>query len=746
MSSLLPDANHPGMNLPLGSLEAIAVPRDVPLAARPKDSDSLAAKSVADLMGADSGNHKHKMIHMKLGLVSSLFYSLHAKHVPTASHSLRVALGISTWGIHERLRERELELAEVAALLHDLGKIGVPDSILQKPTRLTSDEQSLVALHPQIGIEILRSAGANDELVHAVQHVGVWYNQFATTSDRIGFESLASQMISIADAFDAMTTDQIYRKALSQEQALKELFKNSGTQFNPKLVRSFANSLAERSENTNQRLNERWLGGFRSTDKQFPTQFAAVSTLNLNAAQQSLTSVFRNQLLDTMQDAVLFVDLDGQILEWNSTAERLTGRTRNSLLQHHWTCELLAIRDTLGNAVQDANCPVREVMTERNQVTRRYEFQHCDGRDMTVEFDVVPVFDKNKSLCGVAAFFRDASEQVNLEQHVASLHDRATRDPLTRVANRAELNRRLPEFVAYHHEQKQPGSLIICDIDFFKRVNDTYGHPAGDEALIMFATLLREFTRDSDLVARYGGEEFVILCPACDAQMAVEKAERIRAELQNRPLSPLRGNCITASFGVSQLAYGDSHETLLNRADQSLLLAKESGRNRVMTSEVQAVEPKEDKAEVASWRKWFGLTPGEVLLEADMVADVPIELSINRLQGFIVEKKVEVVSAEGDRATLKIDGRNLPPSQREGDRIGVFVVDIQLLEARWAKNDQSKMVTFIKIAIRSARNRDRRNANLVHQAEKIRAIFQSYLMTTIPDSVLLKSLTFLNSR
>ncbi len=108
--------------------------------------------SLASSLAVEEGANKHKMVHIKLGLVSSLFYALHAKHVPTASHSLRVALGVSTWGLSERLRDRELELVEVAGLLHDLGKIGVPDSILQKPSRMTADEQSLMALHPKLAL------------------------------------------------------------------------------------------------------------------------------------------------------------------------------------------------------------------------------------------------------------------------------------------------------------------------------------------------------------------------------------------------------------------------------------------------------------------------------------------------------------------------------------------------------------------------------------------------------------------
>ncbi len=321
-------------------------------------------------------------------------------------------------------------------------------------------------------------------------------------------------MISIADAFDAMTTDQIYRKAMQQEQALAELFKNSGTQFNPKLVRSFANSLTQRSPQVDSIFQNRWLCSFRMSERAMPSLFAPVTMLNLNAAQQSLTSVFRNQLLDTIQDAVVFVDLDKQILEWNCTAERLTGITKNSVLQHQWSCRLLGLRGVDGIRIDENDCPITCALSTRQPINRRLELLHQDGRTITVECSVVPVFDQSKSLCGIALFFHDASEQVNLEQHVLTLHERATKDPLTKAANRAELNRRLPEFVSLHQDQQIEGSLIICDIDFFKKINDTYGHPAGDEALIVFASILRELTRDTDLVARYGGEEFVILCPA----------------------------------------------------------------------------------------------------------------------------------------------------------------------------------------------------------------------------------------
>ncbi len=137
------------------------------------------AEAGASLVGKSTHDPiEHRMVHAKLGTVASIFYALHAKHVPTASHSMRVAFCVSTWAITERLREKELEQVEIAALLHDIGKIGVPDRILQKPERLNADEQAVMALHPEIGIDILRSAGASNELLETFRQVGVWYNRF----------------------------------------------------------------------------------------------------------------------------------------------------------------------------------------------------------------------------------------------------------------------------------------------------------------------------------------------------------------------------------------------------------------------------------------------------------------------------------------------------------------------------------------------------------------------------------------
>jgi diguanylate cyclase (GGDEF)-like protein len=143
------------------------------------------------------------------------------------------------------------------------------------------------------------------------------------------------------------------------------------------------------------------------------------------------------------------------------------------------------------------------------------------------------------------------------------------------VANRAEFDRMQALFIEAHQQAGLPCSLIMIDIDHFKRINDHFGHQVGDEAIITVANLLKGMCRSGDLVARYGGEEFVVLCADCDLADAAGRAEQIRRKLSETPHAALGAKRITASFGVAQLQSGDTPESMLRRADLGLLTAKE---------------------------------------------------------------------------------------------------------------------------------------------------------------------------
>lgn len=149
-------------------------------------------------------------------------------------------------------------------------------------------------------------------------------------------------------------------------------------------------------------------------------------------------------------------------------------------------------------------------------------------------------------------------------------------DGLTGVANRKYLDSRLTEMI----KNQKPFSIIMLDIDHFKKVNDTYGHPAGDEVLKQFAKAISKTVRPGDLVARYGGEEFAVIC--LDAMHALQVAERIRKTIEANPIQTGAGAIkITASLGVARWGKEDTVEGLVKRADDFLYKAKQEGRNRV---------------------------------------------------------------------------------------------------------------------------------------------------------------------
>jgi diguanylate cyclase (GGDEF)-like protein len=156
-------------------------------------------------------------------------------------------------------------------------------------------------------------------------------------------------------------------------------------------------------------------------------------------------------------------------------------------------------------------------------------------------------------------------------------------DPLTGMANRRYFEERFETASSFARRAGQPLTIIMVDLDHFKRVNDTYGHAAGDRVLKAFAECLSVTSREEDLITRYGGEEFLALLPNTRSFQGALFAERVRSALRDMDLLG-DGSRITASFGVAELVAEDSLDALLKRADDALYQAKENGRDRVVTA------------------------------------------------------------------------------------------------------------------------------------------------------------------
>jgi diguanylate cyclase (GGDEF)-like protein len=175
---------------------------------------------------------------------------------------------------------------------------------------------------------------------------------------------------------------------------------------------------------------------------------------------------------------------------------------------------------------------------------------------------------------------RRSAEEARRRAEAAS--EMSMSDALTGLLNRYGLQRSLQRKLAEARRYTRPLSCLLIDIDYFKSVNDTYGHAAGDTALMQVARVLTEAVRGSDVVCRYGGEEFLVLAPETQLDGAVALAEKIRLDVGARLFGDgERVFPLTFSIGASQLRDTESAHDMIARADEALYQAKESGRNRV---------------------------------------------------------------------------------------------------------------------------------------------------------------------
>lgn len=290
-------------------------------------------------------------------------------------------------------------------------------------------------------------------------------------------------------------------------------------------------------------------------------------------------------LIDNSSDAIEVLDpATLRFLDVNETECRELGYSREELL----SMKITDIDSSL-------NADLLKVIEEqiRKTGTARFEGVHRrkDGSTFPVEVSSKLVeLDKPYAL----NISRDNTERNLAEAEVQKLQeqlrDQALHDPLTGLYNRRYLDESMGREMIRAERYGRPIGIVMCDIDHFKIVNDTYGHLVGDEILRMFAELLKKNSRGSDIVCRFGGEEFLLLLPDMPPDIAYQRAEQLRTSLAALQIGKevIR---VTASFGVAAFPEnGKTMDSLIGAADVAMYQAKEAGRNRVVVSSVRAVE------------------------------------------------------------------------------------------------------------------------------------------------------------
>jgi diguanylate cyclase (GGDEF)-like protein/PAS domain S-box-containing protein len=290
------------------------------------------------------------------------------------------------------------------------------------------------------------------------------------------------------------------------------------------------------------------------------------------ALQKNETAL--REIIDASPVPVLLAGHErGEIVYVNQSAAIFFGRSIARLTG-------IAVTDCWESPEQYAAL-LAEIKTRGRIEDREARLVRADGRSCWVQLSAALLRLQEEPLIYTA--FVDISERKSKE---SELHRLATTDPLTGALNRRAFTERSNDEVERARRGGHVVSVVACDLDRFKSINDTHGHATGDRVLKAFTAAVHDLIRPSDAFGRVGGEEFAILLPGSDAESAVRVAERIRARFEATQIAAADGGTIgaTASFGVAAWHGEDAFENTLQAADEALYAAKTAGRNRVRTA------------------------------------------------------------------------------------------------------------------------------------------------------------------
>lgn len=485
-----------------------------------------------------------------------------------------------------------IEGIRVAALLKDIGKLGVPDHILLKPGPLDPEEFARVRNHAAIGAAIVENVPNPWDLARVIRHHHERYDGTGYP-DRLRGEEIpvASRIIAVAGVYDALISDRCYRAGWSHQEAADHIRSLSGTHFDPRVVRAFLEVEKQVVEISTESNTE----AVKSPDGKCATADIIAQ------ANRELMSVF--EIAQTLSST----------LELDEVVALLAHRTRR--LTHASTCVVfvtdgsrartLVARAAVGRhqeILEGACVRVGRGVTGKAALRQRSYAGDYDVNDLIFGRDARPPTDLRSCAVAPIISFGEVLGTVNIydvssrafseddvrilafvaQQAAAAVENAAAfekvrecalRDPLTNLHNSRYLSGYLEREVSRAQRLGESLCVLGIDIDNFKQVNDIYGHRTGDHVLKGVAGVLRQQLRDYDVVARNGGDEFVVILPGVTRSEAQRTVGRIQQEVERYARENVPG--LSGTFGVSVgvASYPDDAidaDTLLARADSDM--------------------------------------------------------------------------------------------------------------------------------------------------------------------------------
>jgi diguanylate cyclase (GGDEF)-like protein/putative nucleotidyltransferase with HDIG domain len=548
---------------------------------------------------------------LHLATVEALATAIDARDQVGIGHVRRTQIYAVGLGKALGLSSGEIDALRAGALLHDIGKLAVPDHILNKPGKLTLHEMEKAKIHSTVGASILQNIGFTNPVVPTVKYHHECWDGTGYPENLSGDNiPLTARILTIADSFDTLRGARPYRSAISREEACNFLRARAGTQFDPQLVDIFLKNLKgfeseiafhglsyeleaghlERVNLTREdHLVMSYVEQIQSANREVFTLYSLAKDFSSALDLNETLSLFSRKIEDFVPFDTCLVYLM-QPGEEHATAVHTVGLHAELLKDK---------RVEIGDGATGYALKQRKAINNVDPALD-FAFDHAAVGHEYIAMASLPLVAEDRLVGAISLYSRTMAnyedEHMRLVETVsriaadaiakslqhAQAETYALTDPMTGLPNARSLQMHFDKELKRASRNGETFQVLMLDLDGFKAVNDTYGHKVGDRMLKDVSAIIRAELRDYDFLARYAGDEFVAIVPQTDSHGVLELCRRIEAAVKGFTLSIGEE---TARVGVSVGSacypnHGESFDQILIAADKAMYLTKAVHKQR----------------------------------------------------------------------------------------------------------------------------------------------------------------------
>ncbi|MBA2303566.1 MAG: diguanylate cyclase [Acidobacteria bacterium] len=562
---------------------------------------------------------------LNFATIEALALAIDAKDQTSQAHIRRVQLYATALARKLGMSANHIQGVKTAALLHDIGKLAVPEHILSKPGPLTSEEFHKIRAHPKIGADIISAVPFPYPVAPLIlSHHERWDGQGYPSGLKGEEIPLGARILTVVDCFDALTSERPYHRAMPYDAALALLRQESGKALDPSVVDAFLALLPgvyDEAARLDQFIKQPMVSAETLLMRLAPEPAKKNVFDDIALAHREIYALYEIAqamgtslgLADTM--ALISAKLMN-LVPFSCSALFLYDEDTDSLRCHYAAgvdaelIQQIAVRSGDGLTGWVARNR-RAIVNARPSAD--LEASGLGSVSMTLQSALVcPLLSKDKFIGALAvyhldaAFYRDdhrrlldrVSEQAatvirNSIEFERTRQDSLT-DSLTGLPNTRNLFVHLTRELARAERLKGEVSLMVMDLDRFKEINDTHGHHVGDRALREIARVLRNAIRPYDMCVRYAGDEFIVVLSGCGAAEAEHKRQELQEAIANVLFEARPGRRVPLGISVGAAVFpqdGESYESLLAAADSRMYQDKASRKRQGLRPVMRDSEP-----------------------------------------------------------------------------------------------------------------------------------------------------------